>query len=82
MTGRSSSSLKLNSQKSLHGLYDKQGHLSLDTTAQTALKTLKNNIVDKTETTRCCQEIRTTLSGRQHTRAANGAEDYFWKAME
>jgi len=74
--------IKVKFPKGLHGLYDKQGHLSLDTTAQTALETLKANIVDKTETTRCCQEIRTKLSGRKHTRAANGAEDYFWKAEQ
>ena len=74
--------IKVKFPKGLHGLYDKQGHLSLDTTAQTALETLKTNIVDKTETTRCCQEIRTNLSSRKHTRAANGAEDYFWKAEQ
>ena len=67
--------IKLKFPKSLHGLYDKYGHLNLDTTAIAALEKVKDNIVDKSETTRCCQEIRTNLSGRKHTRAANGAED-------
>ena len=74
--------IKLKFPKSLHGLYNKYGHLLLDTTALLALEKVKANIVDKSETTRCCQEIRTNLSGRKHTRMANGAEDYFWRTEQ
>ena len=45
--------------RNLHGLYDKFGHLHLDTTALIALKKVSDNILDKSETPRCCQVIRT-----------------------
>ena len=68
--------------RSLHGLYDEFGHLQLDTTVLMALNKVSDNIVDKSESTRCCQVIRTQMSGRKHTMKANGAEDYFWKTEQ
>ena len=33
--------------------------------------------MDKTETTRCCQALRTRIGDRKHTRESNGATNYF-----
>jgi hypothetical protein len=61
----------------LDGLYDDNDNLLLGTTALQAILQVSKNIVDKTETTRCCQALRTRIGDRKHTRESNGATNYF-----
>ena len=37
------------------------------------------NIMDKSETARCCQVLRTKIDNMKHTMKTNGVKDYFWE---
>ena len=54
----------------------------MNTTVLTALKRVSDNIVDKSETTRCCLVIRTQMSRKEHTMKANRANYYFWNTEQ